>query len=245
MPFDMNAPAGILIKTTLVDYPGTLACAFFFYGCNLRCPYCYNAALVHGTVPSEAVSLNSLFAHLEKRQGVLKGLVLSGGEALLFPELPLVIRKAKSLGYKIKLDTNGMLPEKLASLLEDRSVSPDFIALDVKTSPEKYFMLAGKPLQEPEKDAFSRNIIKTIEIISELPSKQREFRTVLVPPLVQEEDITRIASLLPKDASWNFARFLNQNCQSSEYEELIPCTEPQMQNLVSLAKKTVPLADLR
>ena len=111
----LNEPAGVLVKTTCVDYPGILAGSFFLKGCNLRCPYCYNTGLVlgkdDGTQPLNTVQ--ELFDHLEKRQGILKGLTISGGEPLLNPFTPLIIRKAKELGYLVKLDTNGTLPDEL------------------------------------------------------------------------------------------------------------------------------------
>ena len=83
----LNEPAGVLVKTTCVDFPGRVAGSFFLKGCNLRCPYCYNTELVLGVKNEETSSLNTiqeLFSHLEKRQGILSGLVISGGEPLLF-----------------------------------------------------------------------------------------------------------------------------------------------------------------
>ena len=121
---DLNKPAGVLVKTTCVDFPGRLAGSFFLKGCNIRCPYCYNIGLVlsdseipAGTQTEPLNSVAELFAHLEKRQGILSGLVISGGEPLLNPYTPLIIRRAKELGYKIKIDTNGTLPEKLSALI--------------------------------------------------------------------------------------------------------------------------------
>ena len=90
---------GILLKTTLIDFPGRVACAFFLPGCNLRCPYCYNRELALGILPEEnSVSAAGLYEHLKKRRNLLSGLVLSGGEALLNPHLPEIIENAKSLG---------------------------------------------------------------------------------------------------------------------------------------------------
>ena len=131
-----NEPAGVLVKTTLVDFPGRVAGSFFLKGCNLRCPYCYNTELITGNAGDDTI--NELFAHLEKRQGILTGIVISGGEPLLNPYTKEIILKAKELEYKVKLDTNGTLPEKLAELLEDEKLRPDFVAMDIKTSPERY-----------------------------------------------------------------------------------------------------------
>lgn len=181
-------PAGILIKTTLADFPKTVACSFFLPGCNLRCPYCYNAELANGTIPKEAVSIEELHRHLKKRKNVLEGIAISGGEALLNPLLNEIILYAKSLGYKIKLDTNGTLPEKLEKLIKNPLTKPDFIAMDIKTSPEKYknlLAITGDKTDFPEK------IINSIKLISEYNAGQREFRTVLVPGLIEMNEIGR------------------------------------------------------
>lgn len=130
---------GILVKTTLIDFPGLVASTIFLPGCNLRCPYCYNAELAKGIVPEKnAVSLNELYEHLKKRKNVISGLVISGGEALLNPHLKEIILTAKAFGYKIKLDTNGTLPKKLEEIISSNDTKPDFIAMDIKTSPLKY-----------------------------------------------------------------------------------------------------------
>ena len=132
-----NEPAGVLVKTTLVDFPGRVAGSFFLKGCNLRCPYCYNTGLLLGenqsdtskTAADEYSTVNELFSHLKKRQGILSGLVISGGEPLLNPYTKEIILKAKELEYKVKLDTNGTLPEKLAELLENAAGSFVFTKL--------------------------------------------------------------------------------------------------------------------
>lgn len=136
---------GTLRKTSLVDYPGLVASVIFLRGCNLRCPYCYNGALVNGDGAGEDfVTIQTLFEHLKKRAKIEKGLVVSGGEALLHPNLSQIIKYAHSLDLSVKLDTNGTLPQKLATLIKDKSTRPDFIALDFKTSPSRYWELGGK-----------------------------------------------------------------------------------------------------
>lgn len=235
-------PAGILIKTTLADFPKTVACSFFLPGCNLRCPYCYNAELANGTIPKEAVSKEELYRHLEKRKNVLEGIAISGGEALLSPLLPEIIPYAKSLGYKIKLDTNGTLPEKLEKLIKNPLTKPDFIAMDIKTSPEKYKTLLALP---GDKTDFPEKIIKSIKLISEYNAGQREFRTVLVPGLTEMNDIEKIAELLPKDAAWRLSNFLPENCLDSKYNNILPYTENKVEEFIKYAKKIIKDAKLR
>lgn len=252
MPSENKKNQGILIKTTLVDFPENVACAFFLSGCNLKCPYCYNHELAEGIIPEEnSVSEEELYKYLEKRRNVISGLVISGGEALLNQHLGKIITTAKSIGYKIKLDTNGTLPEKLEQLISDKSTKPDFIAMDVKTSPQKYY---EKLLLWTEKDGFhkktqesvlSEKIIRSIKIVSEYPAENREFRTVLVPDLIQKEDIEEIARFLPADSNWMFSQFFNENCLNPEFNKILPFTQEQAEEFVKIAQKRIPNAKLR
>lgn len=243
---------GILLKTTLIDFPGRVACAFFLPGCNLRCPYCYNRELALGIIPEEnSVSTAGLYGYLKKRRNLLSGLVLSGGEALLNPRLPEIIENAKSLGYKIKLDTNGTLPEKLEKIIRGKSTRPDFIAMDIKTSPSKYaekLAFHGQKKTEAKKKAeadFQEKILKSVRLVSEFPPQNREFRTVLVPTLVEKKDIEEISSILPPDATWKFSQFANENCLSPEFNRIAPFSQTQAEALVEAARNKIPGASLR
>ena len=234
-------------------------------GCNLRCPYCYNTELVEPAEASQAqdaggdencsqdlnagartgrdqpqfVGAEEILAHLKKRANVLSGFVISGGEPLCQPELVRrLVLEARSLGYKIKLDTNGIFPDRLQKLLDDKACAPDYIALDVKTSPARY-----KELQA--QDAAAEKIIRSIKIVSSMPADAREFRTVLYPPLVSESEINKIAGLLPKDARWFFARFLNGRCLNPEAEKIVPYDEKTEAGLVELARAKIPGAIIR
>lgn len=251
---DLNKPAGVLVKTTCVDFPGRVAGSFFLKGCNIRCPYCYNIGLVlsdseipAGTQTEPLNSVAELFAHLEKRQGILSGLVISGGEPLLNPYTPLIIRRAKELGYKIKIDTNGTLPEKLRALIEDESLRPDFIAMDIKTSPSRYStLICGESSLYFGKTDYFENVLKeSSELVAAYPADSREWRTVLVPGLVTKDDIKAISALLPQDASWQFAQFMNQNCLDPSYNDIYPYTDSEANELVDYAKTLVPGAALR
>ena len=237
--------AGILIKTTLVDFPGTVACAFFLRGCNLRCPYCYNTELVSaGGTEDGFITVEQLFSHLEKRKNVLSGLAVSGGEPLLNPRLPEILAYAKSLGYKTKLDTNGTLPDRLRNIVENPKTHPDFIAMDIKTAPGRYAELCGGKTFFEGKDAVSL-LSKSIRIIAEYPADKREFRTVLVPGLVEENDLYEISKLLPKDACWMLAQFQNGSCLNSSYNEISPFPDKRLKELEAIAKSLIQNAALR
>ncbi len=246
---DLNKPAGVLVKTTCVDFPGRVAGSFFLKGCNIRCPYCYNIGLVLEDSESQEPlsSVNELFAHLEKRQGILSGLVISGGEPLLNPYTPLIIRKAKELGYKIKIDTNGTLPEKLRSLTENPELKPDFIAMDIKTSPSRYSTLIcgdSSPFYG-KTDYFEKVLKESADLVAAYPADCREWRTVLVPGLVTKEDISEMAKLLPEDASWQFAQFMNTNCLDPSYNDIYPYTDAEAKELIEYAQTFVKGANLR
>ena len=251
---DLNKPAGVLVKTTCVDFPGRVAGSFFLKGCNIRCPYCYNIGLVltDSEMPEgiETEPLNTvaeLFAHLEKRQGILSGLVISGGEPLINPYTPVIIKKARELGYKIKIDTNGTLPDKLRALIENPDLRPDFIAMDIKTSPARYATLicGDKSPFFGKTDYFEKVLRESAELVASYPADCREWRTVLVPGLVTKDDLTEIAKLLPKDASWQFAQFLNQNCLDPSYNDIYPYNDQKVVGLIDYAKTLIEGANLR
>lgn len=239
--------AAKLIKTTLIDFPNHIAAAVFFPGCNLRCPYCYNAALANGKVESDFASFDEIYSHLEKRKNVLQYLVISGGEALLHEACAPMILFAKKLGYKIKLDTNGTLPEKLSVLIKNKNTKPDYIAMDIKTSLHRYGKLQKKDAKNvpfPPHD-FSDEIKQSIKIIAQYPSEAREWRTVLVPTLIEESDIAEITSLLPKDAHYFLSPFQNNGCLDESFDNISPYSETEMQKLLSFAKDRIAYTKLR
>jgi pyruvate formate lyase activating enzyme len=230
---------GVLVKTTLVDYPGKVASAFFMRGCNLRCPYCYNTQLVTGkTDAAETSTSDEVIAHLKKRKAVLTGFVLSGGEPLMSPGTAELVSVARGLGYSIKLDTNGTFPDLLEKIIASPETKPDYIALDVKTSPQRYGILS------PGKDSRAE-IMRSIKIVAALPPEMREYRTVLVPNLIAEADILAIANLLPKDAAWFFAPFKPGNCLDPAYNAVKPYTDAQISRLTDAARAIIPGAQLR
>ena len=130
-----------LQKMTLLDYPGKVACTVFLGGCDLRCPFCHNGELVEGEAPT-ALNARELTAFLKKRQGLLDGVCVTGGEPLLRPELEGLLSQIKNLGFPVKLDTNGSHPDRLRRLTEAGLV--DYVAMDIKYSPERYGETAGR-----------------------------------------------------------------------------------------------------
>ena len=165
-------------KLTLLDYPGKVACTIFTGGCNFRCPFCHNADLVTGK-PEVTVTGEEIFRFLRKRQGLLDGVCISGGEPLLQPDLEDFIRGVRSLGYSVKLDTNGSMPDKLESLAEKGLL--DYVAMDLKNAPEHYGRTIGAETYDVG------NIDRSIRFLmgGEIPY---EFRTTVVRELHQRAD---------------------------------------------------------
>ena len=172
---------GGLQKMTLLDFPGRVACTVFTLGCNFRCPFCHNSSLVLSPALPE-LSQEELFAFLRKRQGLLDGVAITGGEPLLHPDMPEFLEKIRALGYAVKLDTNGAFPERLRAVLDAGLV--DYVAMDIKNSREKYELTAGVG-----------GILPAVEESAALlmgGSTPFEFRTTLVDELHEPEDFAAI-----------------------------------------------------
>lgn len=171
-----------LQKLTLLDYPGRLAATVFLGGCNLRCPFCHNASLVVRGDDNE-ISEDELFSFLESRRGKLSGVCITGGEPTLNPTLPSFINKIRALGYSVKLDTNGTNPDMLESLVRDGLV--DYVAMDIKSSPERYAAVSGVPGLDVSPVERSVRFLLRGEV-------EYEFRTTVVRELHTAEDFDAI-----------------------------------------------------
>lgn len=171
-----------LQKLTLLDYPGRLAATVFLGGCNLRCPFCHNASLVVRGDDNE-ISEDELFSFLESRRGKLSGVCITGGEPTLNPTLPSFINKIRALGYSVKLDTNGTNPDMLESLVHDKLV--DYVAMDIKSSPERYAAVSGVPGLDVSPVERSVRFLLRGEV-------EYEFRTTVVRELHTAEDFDAI-----------------------------------------------------
>ena len=170
-------------KLTLLDYPGHLAAILFTGGCNMRCPFCQNASLVVNPSEQTPISEIEIFDLLNKRKNILEGVCISGGEPTLNPDLPDFICKIKSLGYKVKLDTNGYNPAMMKELASHKLV--DYIAMDIKNSKEKYSLTSGIHHIDMNK------IEESVAYLLSTPIDY-EFRTTIVKELHNEEDIQAI-----------------------------------------------------
>ena len=183
-----------LNKLTLLDYPGHMACLIFTGACNYRCPFCHNASLVLNPNSQPAISEEEIFAFLQSRKGILEGVCISGGEPTLQADLPEFIRKIRTMGFHVKLDTNGSRPGILKALLEEGLL--DYVSLDIKNAPKKYLSTIGIP---ESVSGFNNLITDSVRQSAELlmqSSIPYEFRTTVVKELHSEEDLLSIGKWL-------------------------------------------------
>ncbi len=219
-------------KLTLLDYPGRVACTVFTGGCNLRCPFCHNAGLVRTPFASPNVE-EEVLSYLAARRSLLDGVCLTGGEPLLQPDLPAFLQKLKVLGYAVKLDTNGSLPEKLAPLLGSGLL--DYVAMDVKSSPAGYAKATGR---EGEIDPY----LQSIRLLEEsgLP---HEFRTTVVRGIHCAEDFEEIGRMLAGTDRYFLQVFRDSgNLLAGGYTSF---SEAEMNAFLDIVKKYIPGAALR
>ncbi|MBQ5951186.1 MAG: anaerobic ribonucleoside-triphosphate reductase activating protein [Lachnospiraceae bacterium] len=175
-----------LMKLTLLDYPGHTACTVFLSGCNYRCPFCHNIELARGEVPPE-MDDTAFLTFLGKRKGLLDGVCFTGGEPLLTPELPELMERVRAMGFAVKLDTDGGFPSRLENVLTRGLV--DYVAMDVKNSPERYAQTVGLPKTD------LAPVRESIRLIKEL-APDYEFRTTVVAQLHDESSFAGIGEMI-------------------------------------------------
>lgn len=169
---------------TLLDFPGKVACTVFTGGCNFRCPFCHNALLVTKLPEKPDYSEDEILSFLEKRTGLLDGVAITGGEPLLNPDIADFIRKIRSMGYAVKLDTNGSFPERLKAIVGEGLV--DYVAMDIKNRKEKYAETIGLKNLDLSKIEESVEFLKSGAV-------DYEFRTTVVEQFHTVEDIRAAA----------------------------------------------------
>lgn len=220
-------------KTTLLDYPGHVAATFFLGGCNFRCPFCHNMNLVTGNEAD--ISEEEIKEFLKKRQGIIDGVCITGGEPTLYPELPDFISKIKSFGYLVKLDTNGTNPEMIRTLSENGLI--DYIAMDIKTRRKDYLHVSGI-----DNVGLVDNVKKSIQYIIN-GKTDYEFRTTIVKQYHNEEVIKDIAEEI-KGAK----KYFLQNYIESKYvpdKLLTACTTEELIKFKQILEKTGIITEIR
>ena len=219
-------------KLTLLDYPGRTACTVFTGGCNLRCPFCHNAGLVRTPLAGPNLT-DEVLAYLQKRKGILDGVCVTGGEPLLQPDLVDFLRKVKDMGYAIKLDTNGMLPQRLAEVLATNLV--DYVAMDIKSSPDGYAAATGT-------DADVSAVTDSLSLLrhSGIPF---ELRTTAVRGIHTVADFAAIGEWLGDVPAYFIQRFVDSGQLLGEGFDAFSTEE--MEHLLTTVRAYIPSAQLR
>lgn len=174
-------------KSTLLDYPEHLAATIFTGSCNFCCPFCHNGGLVLHCNTLSKIPETAVIDYLKKRKNILEGVCITGGEPTLQKDLADFIYQIKELGYRVKLDTNGYNPNILQSLLDQNLL--DYVAMDIKNSPQNYAKTAGLSTITFENIGSSVNILKSTAI-------DYEFRTTIIRELHTLDDILEIGNWL-------------------------------------------------
>ena len=223
-----------LQKMTLLDYPGKVACTVFLQGCNFRCPFCHNSDLLGKDGP-QTISVEELMTFLKKRVGLLDAVCITGGEPTLQKDLPELIRQIKTLGYLVKLDTNGSRPAVLKQLAEEKLI--DYVAMDIKNSPSRYGQTVGlpnmdlSPLEESIRYLLQNHVAY-------------EFRTTVADELHNAQDMQEmgqwLCSLVPGTKP---IRHYIQPYVDRESVLTQGLHTPEKEKLLDMAEKLAPYAD--
>ena len=216
-----------VIKNSMIDFPRRIACVAFTFGCNWNCWYCQNATLLDR---SEDLT-PALFGFLEKRKGLIDGVVICGGEPTIHPDLPDFIRKIKGMGFDVKLDTNGTNREMLASLIENKLV--EYVAMDIKAPPEK---LAEIVKSQNRLDS----VEKSIDVLLS-GGVEYEFRTTVTPDLTAE-DIREMAKRIAGAEKYILQPYRKPDFLSSAPE---PLKYETLKEYLRVAREYVSVAQLR
>jgi pyruvate formate lyase activating enzyme len=172
-----------LLPSSMLDWPGKICTVLFLGGCNFRCPYCHNAELLEEGGASNAIAWEELAFFLGEREGWIDGVSITGGEPTIHDDLPLLCARLRELGMAVKVDSNGSRPRLLAELFSRGLV--DFVAMDLKTSLERYPLVARRPVDPLRIGASIDAIIAS--------GVEHEFRCTVVPGLVGLEDLESLA----------------------------------------------------
>jgi pyruvate formate lyase activating enzyme len=217
------------VKSSLVDFPGRIAASQFSGGCNFRCPNCHNADLVLHPNQLPDLDEEEIWTFLEQRRGLLDGVVLSGGEPTLQPDLPAFIGRLRQLGFLVKLDTNGYLPDLLETTIADRTV--DYIAMDVKAPLTKYAQATGIEV-DATRIARSIDLLRGSEI-------EYEFRTTVVPGILDEDDIVRIGQRIAGARAYYLQQFVPRNTLDPAMLDRQPYPASRIKAMAELAQPFV------
>ncbi len=222
-------------KLSMVDYPGKMACTIFFSGCNFRCPYCHNSSLVIPEQNQTYMEEEDVLKFLKKRQGLLEGVCITGGEPLLqgYALVPF-LKKIKELDYSVKLDTNGTFPELLKQLCEAKLV--DYVAMDIKNSRQNYGKAVG--IKETRQENLLDKVQESARYLMEAPVEY-EFRTTLVKGIHEPQDIADMVDWIGKASIWYLQNYKDSGAILSPNScKMEPFSENELNLFANTAKES-------
>ncbi len=225
---------GGLEKSSLLDYPSKIACIVYTVGCNFRCPYCHNPQLVDETVDQE-INVDQLLGFLKTRQGLLDGVVITGGEPTIHRDLPKLLKKIKGLGFLVKLDSNGTNPEMLKSLFRDKLV--DYLAMDIKSPLGKYSQTVARPT-DVEK------IKKSISLIMS-SGLDYEFRTTVVKTQLSKADILQIGEEIKGAQNYYLQKFVMAKILNPQFINKTTYSDAELAMLQNKLQRKVQNCEIR
>ena len=223
-----------LQKLTLLDYPEHTACTVFTAGCNLRCPFCHNSELVLPERKPPLLAEEAFFSYLQKRQGILDGVCVTGGEPLLQPDIGDFLARIKALGFAVKLDTNGTRPQVLRQLVERGLV--DYVAMDINNSPDSYAKTAGIP------DMDLTPIWESVDYLMS-GAVDFEFRTTVADGLHTAQDMAAIGQWLQGAKRYYLQQFKDSGDILSP--GLQPPSQERLEQYRQIVRQYIPSAKIR
>ncbi len=226
------------IPTSLVDWDGRIVSVIFTGGCNFVCPFCHNSQVADDDPALPAVPWKTIRAELERKLGWLDGVVITGGEPLMHPEIFELCELLKRMGLKIKLDTNGSFPYPLKRAVALRLV--DFVAMDIKAPLDnrRYSMAVGRDL--PSLAPLRRSLRVLFE-----SGVDYELRITLVPGLVNLDDVEAIGAALRGARRVVLQQFVPENARSRSYQEKVPYRKGEAEAMASCLARFVSEVKLR
>ena len=218
---------------TLLDFPGRVACTVFLGGCDMRCPFCHNAGLLDPNASAD-MDEEDLLRFLEGRKGLLDGVAFTGGEPLLRKDLPELLEKIRSLGYLIKIDTNGNHPDRLRAILD--AGLADYVAMDIKNSPARYAETVGVP------DFSTDRVDESIRILREGPVDY-EFRTTVVRQFHDEDSFRAIGPWIQGAERYYLQKFTDR--ESVPFAGLDAAEDAEMDIFAEMIRPYVNKVEVR
>jgi pyruvate formate lyase activating enzyme len=206
-------------RFSLIDYPDKISAIVFTQGCSFRCPYCHNPELVD---PKDSANIglkeDEILSFLDRRKGKLNAVTITGGEPLLQSDLSAFLSAIKRLRYLVKLDTNGSFPSRLKKIIELKSV--DYIAMDIKTSLDKYHQVIKRTID-------TRKILDSIRLIMD-SGLDYEFRTTVVKALFEKDDFYKIGQLIKSARLYVLQKFVPSKTLDDTFLDMKSCTDEEL-----------------